>query len=131
MNEDETVHKKKPKMLIAEDNQGNFLLLNIMLRAYFDIERVYTGIEAINALLEHHFDIVLMDIKMPKMDGNDACKEIRKFNDTIPIFAQTAYAYDYQKEEAMKYGFSSYIIKPIKKVVLFEELKRYGFDVGS
>ena len=66
-----------------------------------------------------------MDIKMPEMDGYEAVKQIRMFNKTIPIIAQTAYALSNDIEKIMKSGFDDYITKPIDKNLLFESIDKY------
>ena len=67
---------------------------------------------------------ILMDIKMPEMDGIEATKEIRKFNKTVPIIAQTAYAFSGDEEKALQAGCNDYIAKPVNSANLFSVLNR-------
>lgn len=67
--------------------------------------------------------LIIMDINMPKMDGYEATREIRKKSTTVPIIAVTAYAFASDKERIMENGFNSYVSKPINAKRLDEELK--------
>jgi CheY-like chemotaxis protein len=121
-------HKDKPShtgqktILIAEDDDINFLLIEriLTLRDY-RILRATNGLEAINMLNDHvETDLIFMDIKMPVMDGFEALKEIKKFNISIPIIANTAYSSSEDKEQIKNAGFTSYISKPLNKLQVFE-----------
>ena len=82
------------KILVAEDTESNFLLLSIILRKDYEILRAFNGAEAVEICRAEHPDLILMDIKMPVMDGLEATKVIRTFNEEIVIIALTANAYD-------------------------------------
>jgi len=70
-------------------------------------------------------DLVLMDIRMPLMDGNEATRQIRKFNKEIIIIAQTAYGFSSDREKAIEAGCNDYISKPISKQILFEIINKH------
>ena len=70
-------------------------------------------------------DLVLMDIKMPIMDGNEATRQIRQFNKDVIIIAQTAYAFSGDCEIAIEAGCNDYISKPINMTTLFELIKKH------
>ncbi|MDZ7739528.1 MAG: response regulator [Bacteroidales bacterium] len=70
-------------------------------------------------------DLVLMDIKMPVLDGYDATREIRKFNKDLPIIAQTAYAFYGDSENALEAGCNDYISKPVKQADLLKMVSKY------
>jgi len=70
-------------------------------------------------------DLVLMDIQMPDMDGDEATRQIRQFNKDVVIIAQTAYALIGDREKAIAAGCNDYISKPIKKDELLEVMQRY------
>jgi CheY-like chemotaxis protein len=70
-------------------------------------------------------ELILMDIKMPIMNGFEATKEIRKTNKSIPIIAQTAYAMEGDKQKALDIGCNDYIAKPIVETLLAEIMKKY------
>jgi CheY-like chemotaxis protein len=87
---------------------------------------VKTGIEAIETCCNNpDIDLVLMDIKMPEMDGYKATRQIRKFNKDVAIIAQTAYALTGDREKALKAGYNDYISKPYNSASLTEVMKKY------
>lgn len=115
------------KVLIAEDEMMNFEYLRAALKpTQVKIIRANNGKEAID-LLEQNPDIalILMDIKMPILNGIDATREIRKTNTKIPIIAQTAYAYRDDKYEILQAGCNEYLAKPIKPQLLLDTLSKY------
>jgi len=85
-----------------------------------------TGIEAVQLCKNNsEVNLVLMDIKMPEMNGYDATREIRKFNKDLVIIAQTAYAMPGDKEKAIEVGCNDYISKPINKKLLLEIISKH------
>jgi len=112
---------KKLNILIAEDDEVSYLHLKILLEDFArSITQVKTGVEAIEFCKKHpEINLILMDLKMPEMNGYEATREIRLFNSTIPIIAQTAYALTGDREKALNAGCTSYITKPIDKTELF------------
>ena len=76
------------KILVAEDTESNFLLLSIILRRDYEILRAFNGAEAVEICRAEHPDLILMDIKMPVMDGLEATKVIRTFNEEIVIIVK-------------------------------------------
>ena len=112
-------------ILIAEDTDSNFLLLNIILRKRYNLIRAYDGQEAVRLYREHHPDIILMDIKMPIMDGLEATREIRKENKDIVIIALTANAFDSDKQKSADAGCNDYMTKPIIATELLDLLNKY------
>lgn len=112
---------RKPLILIAEDVESNYKLLEIILRKEYDLLWAKNGREAVDYALEHKPDAVLMDIKMPVMDGIEALKEIRLHNTDLPVIMQTAYAFDSDRRTAESAGCNGFITKP----VMPRELKMY------
>ena len=112
-------------VLIAEDEDVSTLYFEETLRNMFrEIIYVKTGKEAIETCKSNpEINIVLMDIKMPVMNGYEATREIRKFNKDLIIIAQTAYAQTGDREKALDAGCNDYISKPIKKEILIEKIK--------
>ena len=113
------------KILVAEDTDSNFLLLSIILRKEYEVIRAVNGEEAISKFKEVNPDMILMDIKMPIMDGLTASMEIRKIDTNIPIIALTANAYDSDKEKAYEAGCNNYMAKPIMTNKLREMISSY------
>jgi CheY-like chemotaxis protein/nitrogen-specific signal transduction histidine kinase len=110
-------------ILIGEDEEINFLLLKAMLRTMkCNIIHAYNGAEVIESFTQNPaISLVLMDIKMPVMDGVAATKKIRQIRPDVPIIAQTAYDLDREHHKL----FQGYISKPIDKADLFEIVNKY------
>lgn len=111
----------KRLILIAEDVESNYKLLEIILRKEYDLLWAKNGREAVDMTVTQHPDAVLMDIKMPVMDGIEALKEIRKEGLALPVIMQTAYAFDTDRRIAEEAGCNGFITKP----VIPRELKMY------
>ncbi len=101
---DENITNKGITILIAEDEESNFLLLKTILKKHCNILHAKTGVELLEIYKEQHADLILLDIKMPEMNGIDALKEIRKFDQDIPIIMQSAYAFENDMEAARQAG---------------------------
>jgi signal transduction histidine kinase/CheY-like chemotaxis protein len=118
------VSGKKNLILVAEDEEINWLLLNQILTSgnYLPM-RAVNGREAVELCRTNdNIDLVLMDIKMPEMNGYEAREEIRRFKPGLPIIAQTAYALPADIER-LKKSFSDYITKPINRHLLMEKIE--------
>ncbi|HVN57731.1 MAG TPA: response regulator [Bacteroidales bacterium] len=116
---------QKRRILVAEDVDSNFKLVNYFLKGLnTEIIRASDGQAAVDiALSDDKIDLILMDIKMPVMNGLTATRIIREKKPAVPIIALTAYTDD--KEKAMESGCSSFIAKPFDKRRLLEVLKDY------
>ena len=120
---DENITNKGITILIAEDEESNFLLLKTILKKHCNILHAKTGVELLEIYKEQHADLILLDIKMPEMNGIDALKEIRKFDQDIPIIMQSAYAFENDMEAARQAGSNGkdwileYIILEIKALL--------------
>lgn len=114
-------------ILIAEDEDSNFDLIEILLRrTKANVIRAYDGEDAIKKFQENkNTDLILMDLRMPVMNGFDATKAIRKIDSHIPVIALTALAIQGDKEKALNAGCTDYISKPVKKSKLYEVIGRY------
>lgn len=117
----------KKVILIAEDETNNFLLVREYLsESVFNIIRVENGLDAVNICKNRRdIDIILMDIKMPVMDGIEATRQIRIMRPEIPVIAVTAYAYDTDKKRLLESGFNEYLPKPLKRDSLLKMLKKF------
>ena len=109
------------RILIVEDNEDNYRLEAEVLRE-FSIERARDGIEAIEKASNGHFDVIIMDITIPKMDGLEATRKIRETNNSVPIIAVTANAFDGDKEKAIEAGCNAYMLKPVAKDDLINKI---------
>lgn len=107
------VQKDKLTILIAEDNESNYMLFESILKQDYRLIHAWDGEEAVEMFHKYQPHIVLMDINMPKMNGYEATQAIRKESDKVPIIAVTAYAYTSDEQRAMDNGFNGYMSKPI------------------
>ena len=121
---DSSVKIKDLNILIAEDNDSNYLLIKKLLKDN-QLTRAITGVEAIEKIKAQTFDIVFMDMRMPVMNGLEATSLIREFNQTTPIIALTANAFDSDRENALAAGCNHFMTKPVKKRELMDLLFRY------
>ncbi len=117
------------KILVAEDNLINQKLIRTMLRkAGYEPTIVSNGKEAIQALENDKYDLLLMDVQMPEMDGFEATKLIRNTEsdyNNIPIIAMTAHAMQGDKEKCINMGMDDYLTKPIQPKLLFQTIKKW------
>lgn len=116
------------KVLIVEDNQVNQLLAKKILERYcFETETAENGKIALDKLKRDHFDIVLMDLQMPEMDGYEASRRIREPGSgwsEVPIIAMTAHTVSGDRERCMAIGINEYISKPYKAAELYEKMQQ-------
>lgn len=119
----EAIEQNKVTLLVAEDNESNYMLFESILGSHYKLIHAWDGIEAVELFDIHNPQLIIMDINMPRMDGYEATREIRKKSTTVPIIAVTAYAFASDKERIMENGFNSYVSKPINAKKLNEELK--------
>lgn len=115
------------KILIAEDERTNYLFLEALLkRTKVDLVWAETGKSALEFIQnDNSIDLVLMDIKMPEMNGYEATHEIKKIRPNLPIIAQTAYALAGEKEKILSAGCDDYLSKPIMGKILLEKIDNY------
>ncbi|MDR0972563.1 MAG: response regulator [Prevotellaceae bacterium] len=112
-----------PIMIVAEDVDSNYVLLQRILKDSYILIRARDGKEAVHLHARLKPDFILMDIKMPVMDGIEATKRIRKKDKKVPILAVSAYAFEQDIAHARKAGCNDYIAKPIKLHELQEKIK--------
>jgi CheY-like chemotaxis protein len=129
---DKEVPNEKPRLLIVEDNKVNQKVLTLMLRSMgYEWEVANNGQEALEALTESHFELVIMDCQMPVMDGFEATRRVRTdgagINDKdIPIIAMTANAMQGDREKCIAAGMTDYLAKPTRKDQLQKLISRYA-----
>lgn len=115
------------KILIAEDNENSEVFMRIVTSSFSNRVLVAsTGAEAIEMVREiPDIDLILMDVKMPEMDGYEATRQIRAFNKEVVIIAQTAFGMIGEREKAISAGCNDYIAKPIETTMLLELIGKY------
>lgn len=119
------VETEKATILIAEDTDSNFDLLNAILGRKHRLVRAKDGMEAVTMYDEVNPDLILMDIKMPNLDGLEATRIIRQLSAEVPIIAQSAYAYEHDRNAAEEAGCNDFISKPIAQEKLKEKIKKW------
>lgn len=114
-------------VLVAEDNQFNRLLLQIMLgNNEISYDMADNGLQAVELATRKNYDLILMDIQMPEMDGIEATKKIRSINNkNIPIIAITANAVEEELNVYMKEGLTDYLTKPFDEYKLLKKIREY------
>ena len=100
-------------ILIAEDNDSNYILMTYILKRYYQFLRAKNGQEAVEAADKGGIDLILMDIKMPVMDGLEATAKIKEKHPELPIIALTANAFDSDRQLAMEAGCDDFLSKPV------------------
>jgi PAS domain S-box-containing protein len=119
----------QPVLLIAEDDESNFFVLEVVIKKTTGAKviRASNGIEAVDLCRENQaITLVLMDIKMPIMDGLEATREIKAFRPDLPIIAITAYAMSGDEQKALNAGCDDYLAKPVSMKSLVAKLEVYG-----
>ena len=117
---------RQKTILVAEDNESNYRLLSCILKNDYRLERARDGREAVETYRRIRPDLILMDIKMPVMDGLEATSRIRQEDPRIPIVALTAYAFAEDKQSAEQAGCSAFLTKPVHR----DELQNLLRDLG-
>ena len=112
------------KILVAEDEDSNYELVKIVLQKRYKLLRAHNGIEAVMMNEDEHPDMILMDIRMPEMNGLDATRIIKEVCDT-PVVALSAYAFEENIREAHNAGCDEFMAKPFKVENLIEMVRRY------
>lgn len=126
MNNNSWEHKK---ILIAEDEETNYLFIEAILEdTKAQLLWAKNGYDAVQVFSQQtDIDLILMDIKMPEMDGLTATRQIREKSATVPIIAQTAYAMSEDKTKCLSAGCDDYLTKPINHKVLLSTIEKYLF----
>jgi CheY-like chemotaxis protein/HPt (histidine-containing phosphotransfer) domain-containing protein len=120
-----------PKILVVDDNSINQMVASeILKKSGCEVDLADNGLEAIEKVKANHYDLIFMDIQMPKMDGISATKEIKrlKIKDQAPIIAMTAYSMKEDKEKFLLGGMDDYIPKPIKAEMLISKVKEWAIN---
>ena len=119
-----------PKVLVVDDNDDNTLVFNALLNNQCHIDSVTNGIDAIDMMKTGNYDLVLMDIRMPGMDGNTAIKHFRAWekstqkNKRTPIAVVSALAFAQDKQNSYDSGCDIFLTKPIERKLLLETIHK-------
>jgi CheY-like chemotaxis protein len=111
--------------LVAEDEDSNYELVRIVLAKRDRLLRAHNGIEAVTLCEDELPDLILMDIRMPDLNGLDATRIIKEVNHEIPIVALSAYAFDENIREARAAGCDEFLAKPFKVEDLLDTVSKY------
>ncbi|WP_106830803.1 hybrid sensor histidine kinase/response regulator [Parabacteroides pacaensis] len=115
----------KKYILVAEDVRENYLLIKALLGKEYNLLHAWNGQEAVDLFEEYSPALVLMDLKMPVKDGFEATREIKAKSPGIPVVALSAFAFEAEKEKAIRYGFDDYLVKPFKVNELKQKVTNY------
>ena len=113
------------KILIAEDNDSNYILMTYILKREFEFVRAKNGAEAVEMAMDESIDLILMDIKMPIMDGLEATQKIKQVRPDLPIIALTANAFESDRAQALSAGCNDFLSKPVNTVSGIGMIKKY------
>ena len=114
-----------PLILVAEDEDSNYELVRIVLQKRYRLLRAKNGIEAVTLSEDEHPNLILMDIRMPDMNGLDATRIIKEVNHDIPIVALSAYAFEENIREAKEAGCDEFMAKPFRVEDLLDVVRKY------
>ena len=113
-------------ILVAEDEDSNYELVKIVLQKRYRLIRAHNGIEAVQMNEDEHPAMILMDIRMPGMNGLDATRIIKEVSHNTPVVALSAYAFDENIREAKAAGCDEFMSKPFRVENLIEVVKKYA-----
>ena len=113
------------RILVAEDNDSNYMLMTYILKKHYDFFRARNGEEAVKLATEEKPDLVLMDIKMPLMDGLTATRHIKASLPDLPVVALTANAFDTDRMQAMEAGCCDFLSKPVSSEKCLAVIAKY------
>jgi CheY-like chemotaxis protein len=112
-------------ILVAEDNDSNYILMTYILKRKYQYLRAKNGQEAVDMADKGGIDLILMDIKMPVMDGLEATEKIKAAHPEIPIIALTANAFDSDRQLAMKAGCNDFLSKPVSSEICLQAIAKF------
>ena len=114
------------KILIVDDDEANQYLMQVILEEIgCKFEAALNGQEAVAKVKDGNFDLIFMDLRMPVMNGYDATKAIREFNQAIPILALTAHALEWVPSKCFEAGMNEFISKPYNREKVKEEVIKW------
>lgn len=123
LEETESLSENRKTILVAEDSENNYELFRAIMGHNYNLIHAWDGVEAVELFRQNRPDLVIMDITMPRMDGYEATREIRKLSADVPVIAVTANAFASDRERVLRNGFNAYMAKPITPAKLMAEIK--------
>lgn len=112
--------------LLVEDNETNKLIgVNVLEKIGFSVDTAENGLDGVNKVMKHKYDIIFMDIHMPVMDGNEAARRIKEFNSHTPILGMSASVLERDKKNSQEAGFDHHLGKPFVINELYNMLSKY------
>ena len=115
----------KPVLVIEDDEASAFYLEEILSEINFSVITATNSAQAIDLVGKNEFCLILMDIRLPDIDGYELTRKFRNNGMTVPIIAQTAFVLPHDREKAINCGCDDYIAKPIRKEILFDIISNY------
>ena len=112
------------RILVAEDNDSNFILMGYLIKKHYEVIRAINGIDAVEKVEQGGIDMVLMDLKMPEMDGLQATRIIKEKYPDMPIIALTANAFSSDREQAFEAGCDEFLSKPVNSELCLETIAK-------
>ena len=113
------------RILVAEDNDSNYILMNYILKKHYEYFRARNGQEAVELAESEKPDLILMDIKMPIIDGLEATRQIKAKMPELPIIALTANAFDSDRHAAFEAGCNDFLSKPVNAEKCIQIIAKY------
>jgi len=113
------------KVLVAEDNDSNWTLMTYVLKRNYEPARAHNGEEAVKMALTGEYALVVMDLKMPVMDGLEATRQIKAAMPDLPVIALTANAFDSDRQDAFEAGCDNFISKPVSADICLKIIGDY------
>lgn len=113
------------KILVAEDNDSNYILMTYILKKDYEFVRAYNGQEAVDMVNAGGIDLVLMDMRMPVMDGLEATRTIKNNHPEMPVVALTANAFSSDRDAAFEAGCDAFLPKPVSSSKCLETIAQF------
>ena len=113
------------RILVAEDNESNYVLMTYVLRNRYEVVCASNGKEAVELSDQQQFDLIMMDMKMPVMDGLEATRLIKEKHPDLPIIALTANAFETDRQATFEAGCCDFISKPFSREKCLETIAKY------
>ncbi len=125
MEQANSINSSRKKILVAEDTESNYMLVSFILKNEYDLQWAHDGVEALEMYESVKPDLILMDVRMPRLGGITVTSRIREKDKITPIIALTAFAFESDKNKTLESGCNDFVAKPINAKNLKELIKKY------